>query len=609
VEEHTADLRDANLRLQRASAAKSQFLANMSHELRTPMNAIIGLTHLGLKTELSDQQREYLTTVDQSAQGLLGIIESILDFSDLDSGDVALDEQTFTISDVLERQAAVAGPAAEEKGLELLFEPAADLPTAVVGDPRRLGQVLAIFIGNAIKFTDQGGVRVDVTAQSTSDGAATILFCVTDSGPGMSAAEREHLFDPFSQADESHTRAHGGTGLGLAVASKLAALMDARIEVSSEPGQGSTFSLLLTLPLAPADDRNSLDAGAGDGLDLGPIRGARVLLVDDSDINLQVAGEILRQVPLRVDVAHDGQEAVTMTEHTRYDCVLMDVQMPVMDGYAATQAIRARAVGGDIPILAMTANVAPEDRARAEAAGMNAHIAKPVDPDRLLRELLTWIAPGEREPMVPEPADESEPLTELPDELPGIRVAEGLSRVGGNARLYLSLLKDLSRDYADCHTQLGELISAGEIGEAAALAHKLKGIANNLGVVDVGAQAAAMESALRAAEPVSDSALQTLAGSLEESSTAIEKLVTLQSPGQGGGEEIGGNALELLDRLEREIGESDPAASDTAEELLRSLDTDSAAVTAATAARDALELFDFENAAGQLAGIRAGLGS
>ena len=609
VEDHTADLREANLRLERASAAKSQFLANMSHELRTPMNAIIGLTHLGLKTELSDQQREYLTTVDHSAQGLLGIIESILDFSDLDGGEVTLDEQVFNIADVLERQAAIAGPAAQEKGLDLQFHGAANLPVALVGDPRRLGQVLAVFIGNAIKFTDRGSIRVEVGLASATDDTASLEFSVTDSGPGMSAEEQKHLFDPFSQADESHTRTHGGTGLGLAVASKLAALMDARIDVSSEPGRGSTFSLVLTLPLATDDAGGGPDSGTDAVLDLGPIRGARVLLVDDSEINLQVASEILRQIPVRVEVAHDGQEAVTMTESHHYDCVLMDVQMPVMDGYAATEAIRAGPLGEDLPILAMTANVAPEDQARAKAAGMNAHIAKPIDPDRLFRELLTWIEPGEREPIEPELAVEPASLAELPDELPGIRVGEGLARVGGNVDLYVSLLKDLARDYADCHTQLGELLGAGATQEAAALAHKLKGIANNLGVVGVGTQAAALESALRSAEPVSESALQNLAEALAESSTAIEQLVALQSAAEGGGEESGGNSLELLDRLEKEIGENDPAASDTAEELLKSLEADSAAVTAATAARDALELFDFAGAGEQLDQIRAGLGS
>ena len=393
----------------------------------------------------------------------------------------------------------------------------------------------------------------------------------------MSAEEQKHLFDPFSQADESHTRTHGGTGLGLAVASKLAALMDARIDVSSEPGRGSTFSLVLTLPLATDDAGDGPDSGADAVLDLGPIRGARVLLVDDSEINLQVASEILRQIPVRVEVAHDGQEAVTMTESHHYDCVLMDVQMPVMDGYAATEAIRAGPLGEDLPILAMTANVAPEDQARAKAAGMNAHIAKPIDPDRLFRELLTWIEPGEREPIEPELAVEPASLAELPDELPGIRVGEGLARVGGNVDLYVS--------------------------------HKLKGIANNLGVVGVGTQAAALESALRSAEPVSESALQNLAEALAESSTAIEQLVALQSAAEGGGEESGGNSLELLDRLEKEIGENDPAASDTAEELIKSLEGDSAAVTAATAARDALELFDFAGAGEQLDQIRAGLGS
>jgi signal transduction histidine kinase/CheY-like chemotaxis protein/HPt (histidine-containing phosphotransfer) domain-containing protein len=608
VEEHTADLREANLRLEQASAAKSQFLANMSHELRTPMNAIIGLSQLGLKTELSDQQRGYLTTVEHSAQGLLGIIESILDYSDLDAGTLILDEEPFSLAELLEHQAAIAGHTAEDKGLALSFAAADDLPPLLVGDARRLGQVLAILVGNAIKFTEAGAVDVSVTLRGAGDESASIDFAVTDTGPGMDETQQRQLFDAFTQADDSHTREHGGTGLGLAVAAKLTRLMEGDLSVDSTPGQGSTFRLAVTLPLAdPAETTvggQSLEHGE---LDLAPIQGARVLLVDDSDINLQVAGEILRQVPLHVDTASDGAEAVAMVEAGSYDCVLMDIQMPVMDGYTATEKIRARPGSADLPILAMTANVLPEDRERAKAVGMNAHIAKPVDPEVLHRELLNWIEPGEREAIEAAPAVEAISPGELPESLPGISIAEGLSRVGGNAKLYISLLNDLARHYADCATQLGDLAAAGDLEEAAALAHKLKGIANNLGAGDVGGRAAAIESTLRTGNPPGSETLAALGEALSVASGSANQLQAATEP--AGGEERLEDAavIALLDQLEQEIGENNPVAGETAESLLAGIGEDSAAAAAVSAARDALDMFDFASAGGHLAEARAAL--
>jgi signal transduction histidine kinase/CheY-like chemotaxis protein len=600
VEEHTADLRNTNLQLQQAVATKSQFLANMSHELRTPMNAIIGLTHLGLKTELTEQQREYLNTVDHSAHGLLGIIESILDFTRLESGELTLAEEPFLVSELLQRLTAVASPAAEEKGLDIRYDQDPEIPAALIGDALRLGQLLTILTSNAIKFTEQGEVVVSLVLEEQGVENARLRFAVSDTGIGIEAAQRKQLFEAFSQADDSHTREHGGAGLGLAIAQDLVRLMGTRIEVESEPGQGSRFSFSLQLPISTVHIDAREPPGTGEELDLTLIQGARVLLVDDSEINLQVAGEILRQAQLRVDTALNGQLAVDLVHENDYDCVLMDVQMPVMDGYTATETLRADSRFENLPILAMTANVLAEDKARATEAGMNAHIPKPIDPEELYRQLLIWIKPGEREPL-PATIEETAPeITSLPEELPGLQLTEGMSRVGGNAKLYISLLRDLRKDYARAGTNIQELANAGDSDGAAQLAHKLRGIANNLGANEVGSQAESIEAGLRAGQAPPPDAFQSLIDALAVLTDSIDQLQALTT-GAADSEALDENAVQaLLAQLQQEIGESNPAAGDTVEQLLQGLDESNPATEPLTACGEALDSFDFAAAAEHL---------
>lgn len=605
VEERTADLQQTNRELESAVAVRSQFLANMSHELRTPMNAIIGLTHLGLKTDLTEQQRGYLETVEQSAQALGGIIEGIFDFSKLEAGELQCVEKPFSLERVFTNLAAVYRPQAETKGLAIAFGLDPAIPPALLGDASRLGQILGHFTSNAIKFTDRGEVRCTAQLREQSDNGVVLEFAVSDTGPGLDPEQREHLFESFSQADNTNTRAHGGTGLGLAISQALARLMGGSIEVESEQGSGSTFRLIL--PLAVADEEpEAEDAVAEEELDLRPIYGARVLLVDDSEINLQVAGELLSQARLHVELARNGQEAVNAVQQMDFDCILMDIQMPVMDGNTATETIRAMAGHEALPILAMTANVLPEDRARATQAGVNDHIPKPINPQELYSKLLRWIPPGERESFEPDPQP-VEAATELPPQLPGIAISDGMKRVGGNSKLYVKLLLDVRANYESAAQSIEKLYQEGDSEGASQLAHKLRGIANNLGATDAGQAAEQLELRLKAGEAVDSAMFTALGSSMNTLMDSINELEQLSQGSTAAGEISTADLNKLLDRLGQEISDNNPASEETIEQLLQGTDASAEIYPALAAIRDTIDIFDFAGASEHLATARAAI--
>jgi signal transduction histidine kinase/CheY-like chemotaxis protein len=610
VEERTADLLKTNLDLQEAVAAKGQFLANMSHEIRTPMNAIIGLTHLGLKTDLTEQQRDYLAKVNQSANGLRGIIDSILDFSKLAAGKLECVSEPFSLTELLDNVAAVSAIKAEDRNLEMVIERDPDIPDTLVGDAMRLGQVLSNFMGNAIKFTERGEVRLSVQLLDKTDNSATVNFAVSDTGIGINLEQQEQLFEAFSQADNTITRQYGGTGLGLAISQQLTRLMGGEIKLKTQPGVGSTFSFSLTLDISdervPIADRETAEK-LGEELDLAPIQGARILLVDDSDINLQVASELLRQASLQVDLAHDGREAVTMlnesTSETAYDCVLMDVQMPVMDGYSATEQIRAQERFKNLPVLAMTANAMPQDRARAKEAGMDDHIPKPIDPQELYRKLLTWIEPAERDVVVPSSGEVEASAIKLPDALPGIELAEGMARVGGNAKLLLKLLQDLRREYAGVAQDMQGKLDTGRLDEAAQLAHKLRGIANNLGATDVGLRAEQIELGLKSDGAIPAESVPALGAAMVTLASSIDQLEPVLAAESGGEQPAAEDIQPLLRDLQQAITESNPEASDLAERLLQGVGEDSVAYQPLVEVRDCLDSYNFADAGARLEGL------
>ncbi|MFY9460338.1 signal transduction histidine kinase [Aquabacterium commune] len=392
-----------------ANAAKGEFLANVSHEIRTPMNAIIGMSDLALHSGMAEPQRGYIQRVSTAARLLLGILNDILDFSKIEAGKLDLEQTPFSLTDVLDSLLDVVGVKAREKGLVLSFTVASDAPIRLMGDPLRLQQVLVNLVGNAVKFTAQGQVKLSVRVLSQSPGEATLRFDVRDTGVGMTPEQLARLFQPFSQGDSSTSRHFGGTGLGLAISRQLVAMMGGEIDVSSQAGQGSTFGFSLRYPLdlARTGDGQSQRLGGsaaqgghgGHGGTLGHLPlpeappelvGVRVLLAEDNEVNQELAVALLARVGIAVSVASNGHEVLALLAEQRFDCILMDCQMPGMDGYTATRCIRADARWKGLPIIAMTANAMVSDRQKVLDAGMNDHVSKPISVEDLYAKLVRW---------------------------------------------------------------------------------------------------------------------------------------------------------------------------------------------------------------------------
>ena len=396
VRERTADLEAAKEAADQANAAKSVFLANMSHEIRTPMNAIVGFTHILRRDNRDPQQQERLAKIAGAAEHLLRVINDILDFSKIEAGKLSLDEQEFSLDALLAEVVQLAGDRSAAKGLHVgsSIDPA--LSGRVRGDPLRLKQILVNLVGNAIKFTDHGEVAISATVRDETPGRRTVLFEVVDTGIGISPETQDRLFHPFEQADASTTRAFGGSGLGLAISRRLVGLMGGEIGVVSKDGLGSKFWFTAVLGLAAPGD----PADASAWTEPAEVRlmrqhlGARVLLAEDNPVNQEVALELLADVGLAVDLAQNGAQAVALASAAAYDIILLDLQMPELDGLEAARAIRRLPRHGTTPIIAMTASAFTENRQTCLEAGMDDHIGKPVDPENLYALLLRWLDGG-----------------------------------------------------------------------------------------------------------------------------------------------------------------------------------------------------------------------